>query len=417
MLLINPIVYPALLLTLLFPGLGNAQQHQTFDTWQEGYLDIHHINTARGNATFFVFPDGTTMLFDAGAKQVPPGKEHEYFPVPPHDSLSAGGWIAHYIKQMCPAGRMPQIDYAVISHFHNDHYGQIDSASRKSDQFDYQLSGITQVGDQLPIKTLIDRGYPAYNFPLDLKTFYKNDKTFTNYLAFIREQKIKRKLVVESLMAGSNDQIRLKIHPAQFRTFSVRNVKANATIWSGKANNTVDYKFNSSLVKEGELDENALSLALKISYGPFDYYTGGDLTGYTQWGDFDTETPVAKAVGKVEVLALNHHGYYDATNTLFLKTLLPTVVVHQVIHDPHYQPGVLKRLAAYPLHVFTYNMHEITRKTFSADVSKLYKSTQGHVVIRVMPGGSHYYVYILDDRWTDLRLIRQFGPYTSNTKK
>ena len=34
--------------------------------WQDGYMDIHHINTGMGDCTFFVFPDGTTMLFDAG---------------------------------------------------------------------------------------------------------------------------------------------------------------------------------------------------------------------------------------------------------------------------------------------------------------------------------------------------------------
>ena len=34
--------------------------------WQKGYLDLHHINTGRGNCAFFILPDGTTMLVDAG---------------------------------------------------------------------------------------------------------------------------------------------------------------------------------------------------------------------------------------------------------------------------------------------------------------------------------------------------------------
>lgn len=34
--------------------------------WQKGMLDIHHINTGRGDATFMIFPDGTTLLVDAG---------------------------------------------------------------------------------------------------------------------------------------------------------------------------------------------------------------------------------------------------------------------------------------------------------------------------------------------------------------
>ena len=30
--------------------------------WREGYLDIHQISTGRGNATFMILPDGTTMM-------------------------------------------------------------------------------------------------------------------------------------------------------------------------------------------------------------------------------------------------------------------------------------------------------------------------------------------------------------------
>src|SRR5215813_2628572 len=35
--------------------------------WTPGTLDIHQIATGRGNAALFVFPDGTTLLVDAGA--------------------------------------------------------------------------------------------------------------------------------------------------------------------------------------------------------------------------------------------------------------------------------------------------------------------------------------------------------------
>ena len=28
--------------------------------WTPGTLDIHHINTGRGDSTLFIFPDGTT---------------------------------------------------------------------------------------------------------------------------------------------------------------------------------------------------------------------------------------------------------------------------------------------------------------------------------------------------------------------
>jgi hypothetical protein len=30
---------------------------QPLPAWQEGYLDLHHINTGRGNAAFYILPD------------------------------------------------------------------------------------------------------------------------------------------------------------------------------------------------------------------------------------------------------------------------------------------------------------------------------------------------------------------------
>src|SRR5215210_1958807 len=46
---------------------GRAQTAgDVFPKWTAGTLDIHHINTGLGNAAFLMFPDGTTMLIDAG---------------------------------------------------------------------------------------------------------------------------------------------------------------------------------------------------------------------------------------------------------------------------------------------------------------------------------------------------------------
>ena len=63
---------------------------EDFEPWKPGFLDIHHINTGRGDATFFIFPDGTNMLFDAGDKEVPgSGSNHDY---PRHPNNSKNSW-------------------------------------------------------------------------------------------------------------------------------------------------------------------------------------------------------------------------------------------------------------------------------------------------------------------------------------
>ena len=42
------------------------ERQRALPAWTEGTLYIHHISTGRGNASYFVMPDGTTMLIDAG---------------------------------------------------------------------------------------------------------------------------------------------------------------------------------------------------------------------------------------------------------------------------------------------------------------------------------------------------------------
>lgn len=43
-----------------------AQSPEYLPDWQEGYLDIHNIATGRGDATYVILPDATTMLIDCG---------------------------------------------------------------------------------------------------------------------------------------------------------------------------------------------------------------------------------------------------------------------------------------------------------------------------------------------------------------
>ena len=54
--------------------------------WQEGCLDIHAINSGRGECTFFILPDGTTMLVDAG-EFVPATQKYPFVPQKPHEGV------------------------------------------------------------------------------------------------------------------------------------------------------------------------------------------------------------------------------------------------------------------------------------------------------------------------------------------
>src|SRR3979490_441230 len=65
--------------------------------WSPGMLDIHQISTGRGNSALFIFPDGTTMLVDAGAAG--DGTAMADAEQRPDASRTTGGWIVHYIER------------------------------------------------------------------------------------------------------------------------------------------------------------------------------------------------------------------------------------------------------------------------------------------------------------------------------
>jgi glyoxylase-like metal-dependent hydrolase (beta-lactamase superfamily II) len=87
-----------------------------------GTLDIHQINTGRGNSTFFVFPDGTTMLLDAGSGAPPPPRG-----TAPRPDASRGAWRMDRSLRAAHARTRasPHIDYGYITHFHSDHLGSV----------------------------------------------------------------------------------------------------------------------------------------------------------------------------------------------------------------------------------------------------------------------------------------------------
>jgi beta-lactamase superfamily II metal-dependent hydrolase len=419
-----------LLFFLTFSIVGNVLAQKASDTtnikWEEGYLDIHHINTGRGVATFMVMPDGTKMVIDLGdmddsnrVNSMPLTITEAY----PNGSKNSGEWVIDYMNQVVPKMTNSVLDYVLLTHFHSDHFGLIRSGLKKSEQGKYYLSGLTQLGEQFKIKNWIDRNYPDYNYPYNLKVVNgKQNKSLVNLLNFVQFQKEANGMKAASLLVGTNDQIVLNYQPLKFPDFKIVGVKRNATIWTGKGKDTFDhFTIDSILQTDSRYSENPLSLALKISYGKFDYFTGGDNTGLQGYGLpnwVDVETPMAKAVGKVEVTTLNHHGNRDATNEFFLKTLQPKAVVEQTWCSDHPGQEVMHRLLSDHLYageknVFATNIQEVTKQTLGFWFTRGYKSMFGHVIVRVLPGGDKFYVLIAETIDEKIIIKKKFGPFTS----
>lgn len=418
----------AALAVVFAPATAVQAAPDTLPAWSQGWLYIHHISTGRGNATYFVLPDGTTMLIDAGeadpefAKMVAPLKA---FPPLPDGEHSAGWWIADYIRQFAPAGRPVKLDYALITHFHTDHMGTVTPDKPMSRTGAYRLAGVTEVADLIPVTTLVDRAAPSYDYPVDLKTCAgpgglpgSNGLSLANYLAFA-DYRMKHGQAVVGLKPGALDQIRLAQAEA-YPTFHVRNIASSGVIWTGARDETQDY-IPKGAVKDCGFDENPFSNVLTLAYGRFKYYSGGDIPGvpnYTQPWWRDIETPVSAVVGPVDVMLLDHHGNRDTINENILRNLAPRVMVQENWLSP--QPGeeVVTRMASKGLYpgprdVFSTGMAPETRAAIGPIMDSLYKSYNGHVVIRVAPGGEQYEVYVLNDTDARRETLNRFGPYLS----
>ncbi|MEO5891592.1 MAG: hypothetical protein ABIQ31_15180 [Ferruginibacter sp.] len=420
------------LLTVLFfvwiniCGAQIAEIGKPLPAWQKGYLDLHHINTGRGNAAFYILPDGTTVLFDAGELDPtnPRTLSRRNTPIHPNNSKRPYEWIVQYIKNVSPLKEKAVIDYAVISHFHDDHFGSWYNAAPMSADGKFALTGISGVAALLPLSCLITRNY---NYPVPMLPVLqkysdkKYLKTWENYLAFVKHETSKG-MRTEFLKAGSRSQLVLKNAPKDYPAFYIQNVKSNGLIWTGKDSLANEYfpPVDSSDKKTWP-DENALSNVLVIHYGAFSYYTGGDCPGNVFLGDAawrDVETPVARAIGEVDIATMDHHGNRDAVSEFQVKTFKPSVWIEQVWTADHPGHETLIRVTSKLLYpgqrdLFATNMMQANKDVIGPLVDQSYKSLQGHIVVRVMPGGNEYYVIILDDSTVEMRVKNIFGPYVS----
>jgi beta-lactamase superfamily II metal-dependent hydrolase len=401
------------LAVILCPAWGQ-QAGELFPPWSPGILDIHQISTGRGNSALIIFPDGTTALIDAGA--LPATNNPHSAPPRPDASRTAGEWIARYVRHMLAHEQTPALDYVILTHLHNDHIGSLAGVKKLSRNGAYRLTGITEVAEYVPIRMVIDQAWPDYNYPNPLAT-----EAIRNYRAFLDWQAQHNGLRVERIVPGRSDQIVLRRSAAKYPSFQVRNIAANGEVWTGVGTTTRKHFPPIEDLKKSELpSENMCSLALRISYGKFDYFSGGDMTAYKDEGEppwRNIERPVAQATGPVDVYLLNHHGHYDSNSAYFISMLRPRVAIMPIWSAAQPDRHVLRRLVFQdcypgPRDVFATSMTEANHAVLADWMDRL-KALEGHVVVRVAPEGDTYKVFVLDNSTESYRIKSVHGPYES----
>lgn len=400
---------------------------KTLSPWAEGCLDIHAVNSGRGECTFFIMPDGTSLCCDAG-EITKEGSEksgdHPRVDQKPDANTRPYVTYANYITHFLPEG-VNYLDYMLMTHFHSDHFGSPTDESYSEvtrSGMTWRQTGIMALYDMVPFDKMIDRAYSPsdtkYSFVPKSGVNYSDG--YDQYANFIYWARSAKGLKVERAKLGSTSQIKLVNEPSAYPDFIV---EVNAVNGYVKGEEQLDSK---------TIAENGTSISFMISYGDFDYLTSGDGGTNTVIG-----APLARAINKkIEAMKAHHHFAWDTMSEEIMQIYQPKVVVSQSFYD--HQPDMGHDWRCYgnsyelsTSHEFQTawgaygqdsdknwyftNIHPRTAQEYPSEVMKM-KSRNGHVVIRVKEGGDEFYVYVLDDTDFEYKVVQIDGPYTCHAE-
>ena len=381
---------------------STAEVGKTLPAWSEGHLDIHLINTGRGECCFYILPDGTTLLVDAGEVATTSGSVAQK----PNDQIRPYIAYANYIKHFLPAGKSA-IDYCAPSHLHIDHIG---SASMATDVADagYRKSGLLALYDKVPYNHILDGAYPTYTE--DETTPKIEGELAEDWATFVTWGVKEGRFTAECFSVGK-EQIVLRNNSKKYNNFSILNICANGFVWgkdeSGK---------QTILGSKAKTGGNPASCGFHITYGKFDYLACGDLTSSAQnlmafyFRDFI-------GCGNLDAFKSNHHLAANSWGSQMQKqNFNPRVVLNHCFASN--KPDVAKLIQILPAieSFYATNIHpDIEAHPEVAANNLLDKITayNGHIVLRVAPGGDSFYVYMLDDSNFKYRVKSIHGPYKS----
>jgi competence protein ComEC len=246
-------------LAVLF-GAGLAHPAQT--------LDVYFIDVEGGQATLFVSPSGESMLVDTGWP--------DFFGRDP-DRIVAAAKLAG----------VKQIDYLVITHYHDDHVG-----------------GVPQLATLIPIRNFVDHGPKSVEpEPREQILFnaYQRVAAKGNHLVARPGERVPIRGIDVEIVSAAGDEI------------------AQPLPGGGQPNPLCA----ETPRREVDTGENAQSVGIMISYGKFRMVDLGDLT----WNkELDLVCPNNK-LGTVDVYLSTHHGMNLSGSAAIVHALHPRVAI------------------------------------------------------------------------------------------
>jgi len=267
------------------------------------------------------------------------------------------------------------------------------------------------VADKFKVRRYLDFEYP------DFRSYVGGDATAETMRAYVKHAAENEGLTVEAFRVGALDQIRLQ-HDAKgcyAKLFHVRNLCANGKAWTGKGEAVIDFGASTVKAQSGKrnVDVNILSMGVRIDYGKFSYYSGGDVSKWLkdeQGKTVDYEAYVGERCGPVTVCKTNHHAYPDAMREPFVCAVRPAAYLSNVWFYKQIADANMRFMSSrelYPGDRFLFptcvppKSRELNAgKDWWRDVAP-----EGHVVVRVASGGLTYRIYVLDNADETCRVL------------
>lgn len=251
-------------------------------------LQIYFIDVEGGQSTLLVSPSGKSVLIDTGW---------------------AGDRDAERIVRVAKAAGLKQIDYVVITHFHQDHVG-----------------GAADLLSRMKVAAFVDHGSDSENSD-DAKNLYSN-----------YEKAIKG---VTRVIAKPGEGLPLTDVKLEFVAAGGERI-TDPLPGAGEAN---QYCFSEAPPPD-DATENSQSIGLLVTYGKFRFLDLGDLTKVKEIGLVCPNN----LLGTVSLYLATHHGGYPDNPRALVWALHPAVAITnngahkggspdawQIIHD---SPGL-----------------------------------------------------------------------------
>jgi competence protein ComEC len=235
-----------------------------------GKLRVYVIDVEGGQSTLFVTPAGKSLLIDTGW----PGNNFR---------------DADRIVAAAKSAGLSRIDAVLITHYHDDHVG-----------------GVPQLVQRIPVGTFFVHGP---NRELD------HGATERGYAAF---QKVVADTKAKEIVVKPGDRL-----PIQGMNVTVISSDGKVIEKSLPGAGQPNSFCKQSEIRPPDQTENARSLGVLIQFGKLKILDLGDLT----WDkERDLMCPDNR-LGKVDVLVVSHHGWYQSSSPALVDAIHPRVAI------------------------------------------------------------------------------------------